>query len=198
MKGLIIAVLLGIVLTLPVKAVMAAKNPTDDLRITLDAVISLLADQKMDKLAKRKQVVAKIRQDFDFEAMSRFILAPNWQAATDAQRKKFVDLYTRILEDTYIERIEAYTNEKVKFLNEKTREDKAMVDTIIVGTSTQIPVDYKLWLDKDKWRVYDVSIEGVSLVRNFQETYKQVIRKDGIDGLLVKMEEKLKEMGAAK
>lgn len=177
---------------------LAAKSPTEDLKASLDQIIALLADKKMDRVERRKVVVARIRMEFDFESMSRFILGPNWQNATGEQKKKFIDLYTRILEDTYIERIEAYTDEKVKFLSEKQKSDKAMIETMIVGASTQIPVDYKLWLDKDKWRVYDVTIEGVSLVRNFQESYKQVIRKDGIEGLLVKMEEKLKEMEAGK
>lgn len=191
-------ILAAVLIVFLASASLAAKTPTEDLKASLDQIIALLADKKMDRAERRKVVVARIRMEFDFESMSRFILGPNWQSATEEQRKKFIDLYTRMLEDTYIERIEAYTNEKVKFLSEKQKNDRAMIDTMIVGASTQIPVDYKLWLDKDKWRVYDVTIEGVSLVRNFQESYKQVIRKDGIEGLLVKMEEKLKEMEAGK
>lgn len=171
-----------------------AATPTEDLSVSLDAIISLLADKKMDPLKRRREVVEKIKADFDFESMSRFILGPNWQSATPEQRKRFIELYTGILQNTYIDRLEAYTNEKVTYTSEKLRGDKAAVDTIILSSGKEIPVDYKLWLDKGDWRVYDVSIEGVSLVRNFQDSYKSVIRKDGLDGLLKQMEMKLLEM----
>lgn len=172
----------------------AAISPTDDLRVTLDSIISLLADKKIDPVKRRAEVVLKIKGDFDFEAMSRFILGPNWQSATPEQRKRFIELYTGILQNTYIDRIEAYTNEKVSYIDEKIKGDKAAVSTIIHSSGKEIPVEYKLWLDNGNWRVYDVTIEGVSLVRNFQDSYKSVIRKDGIDGLLKQMEVKLTEM----
>lgn len=192
---LAVAMLVALTLT---SSALAVATPTEDLKVTLDAIIALLADKKMDPVKKRSEVVQKIRSDFDFESMSRFILGPNWNSASDAQRKRFVELYTGILENTYIDRIEAYTNEKVKYLGEKVKGDKAAVDTAIVSAGKEIPVEYKLWLDKGNWRVYDVTIEGVSLVRNFQDSYKGIIRKDGIDGLLAQMEVKLKEMGKPK
>lgn len=194
MKKSIALLLSFILLSLAPLSARAAKGATEDLRITLDSVIALLADKKADPVKRRAQVVEKIRGDFDFEAMSKIILGPNWNVATDAQKRKFIDLYTRILEITYIERIEAYTDEKVKYGEEKLRGDKAAVQTTIIGAGKEIPVEYRMWLDKDNWRVYDVTIEGVSLVRNFQDTYKGVIRKDGIDGLLVQMEARIKEM----
>lgn len=172
----------------------AASTPTEDLRVSLDAIISLLADKKMDPVKRRADVVQKIKADFDFESMSRFILGPNWNTSTPEQKKRFVELYTGILQNTYIERIEAYTDEKVKYISEKVKGDKAAVETAIVSSGKEIPVEYKLWLDKGDWRVYDVTIEGVSLVRNFQDSYKGVIRKDGIDGLIAQMEVKLREM----
>lgn len=190
-KFISVAILISFIAS-PLWAV--AKTPTDDLKATLDEVIKTLADKKADPVKRKALVVEKIKADFDFESMCRFILGPNWQSATPEQRKKFIERYTRILEDTYVGRLEAYTDEKVQFVAEKMKGDKALVETLVVSSTNKIAIDYRLWLDKEKWRVYDVSIEGVSLVRNFQDTYKQVIRKEGIDGLLVQMETIIKDL----
>ena len=76
----------------------------------------------------------------------------------------------------------------------KIKGNRAVVDTLIITSSTEIPVNYKLYLKKDEWRVYDVIIEGVSLISSYRSTYQEIVKKDGFPGLFVKMEEKLKEL----
>jgi len=195
-KKMLTVALAALCLISTAPAAFAAPTPTEELSGVVDKVIELLADKEMDKAERRTEVVAQIRSKFDFIAMSRFILGPNWKNATEEERKRFVDIFTQILEATYIGRIEAYTDEKVRYVGEDLRKDKARVETMVVSASAEIPVDYSLYEAKEGWRVYDVSVEGVSLVRNYRDTYKTIIRKDGMAGLLEQMAEKLKEMKA--
>ena len=169
---------------------------TDSLRVAVDSVIEYLADKTLDSVKRREMVVEKIRATFDFTAMSRFIVGKHWKKATQEQRDTFVERFTIILEHTYIGRIEAYSDEKVRYVAEKRRGDKAKVDTLVVGGNIEIPINYKLYLKGGKWFVYDISVEGVSLVRNYKDTYKGIIRKDGVEGLLEKMAKKVEEMAA--
>lgn len=193
--GLVIVALLG-----GVTGSFAAKSATEDLKVALDSIISLLSNKKADPVKRRAEVVGRIRSEFDFYAMSRFILGPNWASASPEEQKRFVELYAKILEDTYIERIEAYTDEKVKFIGEKAKGDKVAVETVVVSGNKEIPIEYRLFQEKgkEKWRVYDVSIEGVSLVRNFQDSYKAVLRKEGMKGLLAQMDTKVRELEGGK
>ena len=175
-------------------ASLAETTPTDDLKKSIDAVISLLADKKMDRKLRREKVIEKIHERFDFEAMGKFILGQNWRSLNEAQRGQFVDRFSQILQNTYMNRIEAYSDEKVKYNEEKRIDDKAKVATSVVHKNKEVPIDYKLQLKNGGWYIYDVTIEGVSLVRNYQESYNEIFRKNGIDGLLAKMSEKITEM----
>jgi phospholipid transport system substrate-binding protein len=169
----------------------AEPSPTEDLRIGVDEVIRVLGDKTMAPEARRAEVAGKIHSRFDYATMSQFILGKEWKGLTEAQKKDFVTRFSRILENTYIGRVEAYTDEKVRYVAEDRRDDKARVDTVIVGKSAQIPVNYKVRLKDGHWYVYDVIIEGVSLIVNYQSTYSEIVRKDGFDGLLRQMDQKL-------
>jgi phospholipid transport system substrate-binding protein len=188
-----------LLLTLLVSALPAVAAPlsaTEELKVNLDAIVALLADKEMDKKARRTQVVEKIRAKFDFNNMGRFILGRKWKKTSEEDRARFVKVFSHILEETYIGRLEAYTDEEVRYVGERLKGGKAKVETMVISSSTEIPIDYKLWQDGGEWKVYDVSIEGVSLVRNFQDSYKKILRKEGIDGLIKKMTKKLGEMKA--
>ena len=98
------------------------------------------------------------------------------------------------LENIYIGRVEAYTNEQVAFKKEDINNNRATVDTAILAASNEIPVNYKLRLRSDGWFVYDVEVENVSMVSSFRETYRSVVRRDGMDGLLTQMREKAAQL----
>ena len=135
-----------------------------------------------------------ITDRFNFPAMSKRILATNWKKANDTQRTRFVELFSQILGNTYWRRIRDYSNEKVEYVGEKIQNEKtARVNTLIVTSTNQIPVDYSLHKADAGWLAYDVVIEGVSLVRNYRSSYQQIVKQDGIDGLLEKMADKVAE-----
>lgn len=184
--------LLSLVLVAFALSAQAQTGPTDQLKTSIDKIIDILKQDSLDKQTRRAQIRELINERFYFEAMSQRALARNWRNATPAQQKEFVRLFSDLLEQTYIGRIEAYTNERVEFLREKKKNEKrAVVYTQIVTESGDIPIYYKLATRGDQWLVYDVVIEEVSLISNYRSSYDEIIKKKGMDGLLTEMKQKV-------
>ncbi len=177
-------------------AVQASQGPKAQVENTVNAVLETLKDDSLDRDSKRDKIRILIKARFDFDTMSQRTLATYWKKATDEERERYIDLFSKLLEWTYIGRIEAYTNETVKFTGEKIKNNRAMVDTFIVTASTEIPIDYKMLKNGDQWLVYDVIIEQVSLVRNYRSSYRSIVKKEGMSGLLDKMEKKVQQLKA--
>jgi phospholipid transport system substrate-binding protein len=196
LKRLWLSTLFGFMMTLA-GAGFAAGNATESVRVSVEAIIGILKDAQLDKPAKREQIRAVIAERFDFRAMSQRTLATNWKKASEQEQQQFIGLFAELIQNTYIGRVEAYTNEEVKYPGEKITQDRAVVDTLIVTSSAEIPVTYKLYLKNDRWLVYDVNIEGVSLISNYRNSYQEIVKKEGFTGLLAKMEEKVRELANA-
>ncbi len=170
-----------------------ATTPTDTVRETVDAVITTLK-KDLDEERKRDEVFRLISDNFDFKVMAKRILATNWHKASDEQRRRFIDLFTRLLTRTYWSRIRDYRDEQVEYRGERIKRERyARVDTEIVTADKRIPITYRLLNRKGRWKAYDVIIEGVSLVQNFRTSYQAIVRKEGIDGLLRQMAAKTGE-----
>jgi phospholipid transport system substrate-binding protein len=170
---------------------VAVPSPTEQLREVVDGVMALLKQPEVDQAQRRQQMRDLIAPHFDFEVMSRSILAKNWKKADAAQRDRFVELFKRLMENTYIAAMESYTNETIRYGKEKIRKNKAVAETFIIRTGVEIPVIYRLRQRGDKWLAYDVVIEGVSIVRNYRSSFASLVKKQGIDGLLANLESKV-------
>jgi phospholipid transport system substrate-binding protein len=192
-KGFTAPMLFGVLMVLASHA-WAVDNATESVRMSVDAIIGILKDASLDKPAKREKIRAVIAERFDFRAMSQSTLATNWKKASQEQQQQFVTLFGELIQNTYIGRVEAYTNERIKYPGEKITNNRAVVDTLILTANAEIPVTYKLYLKQARWLVYDVNIEGVSLISNYRNSYQEIVRKEGFNGLLAKMEEKVKEL----
>lgn len=172
----------------------AASTPTDTVKDTVDGVLATLSDPSLDEQSQRDNVMTLIATRFNFPGMSKRILATNWKKADESQRERFVELFSQILGNTYWNRLRDYSNEKVEYVGEKIQNEKtARVKTMIITATNEIPVDYSLHKAGDGWLAYDVVIEGVSLVRNYRSSYQQIVKQEGIDGLLAKMADKVAE-----
>lgn len=178
-------------------AVAAVPGPTDQLRVTVDQIIEILRDKSLSQDVVLEQVADLVRAKFDFRAMSQRTLGVNWKKATSAEQKRFVALFSQLLEDTYRGRIKAYTygDEHVEYTGERIKGSRAEVDTIIVA-NREIPVSYKMRLKGNEWLVYDVVIEEVSLISNYRNSYGEIVRDEGFSGLLARMEQKIMELQA--
>lgn len=174
-----------------------AGPPTDALKGTIDQVMQVLSVEDLDNEIKKRQIREVISIRFDYRAMSQRTLARNWKKASEGQQKHFVELYGTMLQNTYLVLVEEYTDQKVSYGAEKLRKGKyAQVNTIIHDQGKEIPVNYKLRLKDGDWFVYDVIIEGVSMINNYRTSYQSIVKNHGMDGLLTKLEAKLHEVEA--
>jgi phospholipid transport system substrate-binding protein len=191
------AVLVMSFLLLSSVAVAAVPKPKDQLQVTVDRIIEILRDKSLPQEVVLEKVADLVRAKFDFHAMSQRTLGINWKKATPAEQKRFVELFSQLLEDTYRGRIKAYTynDEHVEYLGERIQGSRAEVDTIVVA-NREIPVSYKMRLKGNEWLIYDVVIEEVSLVSNYRNSYAEIVRAEGFSGLLARMEQKIKELKA--
>ena len=185
---------IGLLLTgLPLQA--RAGEPTEQVRETVDAVIKILNDKELKKPAKEKErrtaVRKAIEKRFNFEEMAKRSLAAHWKDRTAAEQKEFVALYTDLLENSYIKKIERYENEKVLYTDERVDADYAVVKTKVMdGKNVSIPVDYKIIKKNNRWEVYDIVVEGVSLVNNYRTQFAQIIRAGSYAELVKKLKKK--------
>ena len=187
-----------LILLAATSAVAAVPRPTDQLRETVDRIIKVLRDKNRSQDSILEEVADLVRSKFDFRAMSQRTLGVNWKKATKEEQQRFVQLFAQLLEDTYRGRIKAYTynDEYVEYIGERVRGKRAEVDTIVVANK-EIPVSYKMRLKGEEWLVYDVIIEEVSLISNYRNSYAEIVRDEGFQGLLARMEQKIKELAEA-
>jgi len=197
--------LLTTALTLAVAALLAAPpasagEPTEQLKTQVDRVLKLLDDPALKDKPKDKRVaVRKIAEDiFDFGETAKRSLGRHWAARTQAERDEFVKLFGDLLERSYISKIELYGGEKIQYLNDKVEGDQASVmSKLLTKTNTEVPIEYRMLKKGDRWLVYDVIIEGVSLVSNYRTQFNKIIQTSSYAELVKKMKSRQEEMGSA-
>ncbi|MDG2176365.1 MAG: ABC transporter substrate-binding protein [Gammaproteobacteria bacterium] len=177
-------------LSLSFQANAQSGSPMDTVQTTVNAILEILRDPSLTEETARDQMRVEIGKAFDARAMSQSVLSTNWRQASETQQGEFQDLFMQTLENTYMGRLEAYTNETVEFRDEDISNTRSTVDTVIVTANNDIPINYKLRQRSDGWFVYDVEVENVSMVSSYRETYRSVVRRDGMDGLLSQMRER--------
>lgn len=189
-------VLLMIFALLVIWASQAASDtsPLEQVRSSVDQVIGVLRDSELQGEARRKVLSGLLRSRFDFVIMSQRTLGQHWKKATELEQAEFVSLYTDLLEASYIGRIEAYTDETVSYVSEKIDGQRAVVATVIHSGNTDIPIEYRMVKQGDDWFVYDVVVEDISLIRNFRNSYGEIVRKEGYAGLFERMRQKITEL----
>jgi phospholipid transport system substrate-binding protein len=197
MKRLSAIFILWLALLLPAAHVQAAQTPPDELvRVTTEEILRLLRANrelyKRDTSALYAMVDKEVLPHFDFERMSQWVLGRYWRTATPEQRERFVTEFRDLLVRTYATALLNYRDEKVVYLpfTGKPDDKQVIVRTEIKQSSgaPDIPISYSFYNKGDAgWKVYDVSIEGVSLVTNYRATYADKIRRDGLDALIVSM-----------
>ena len=193
-----ILVLLATVLVWLTAGDAAAGPPTDQVRGSIDRVLQILADPELKKEAKTTERRAAIRtvanEIFDFGEISQRSLARHWAARSPEERQEFVRLFGDLLEHSYITKIETYSGEKIQYTGEVPDGDQAVVKTrIVTKQGVDIPVDYRMFVKGNRWRAYDVNIEGVSLVANYRTQFNTVIQRAGYPDLVGKLKAKQAE-----
>jgi phospholipid transport system substrate-binding protein len=174
--------------------VHAVESPTAQLKPTLKSLTDLLADERLKGDAhrdeRRAKIMKAIKVGFDFEEMSKRILGRTWQEISTEEREYFTHQMIKLLENIYVGKLESYSGQQIDFLEERVKDKRAQVTTTIDNEGVKVPVHYILNLEDSKWMVYDINIEGVSLVGNYREQFKSILRTDKFSGLIKVIEEK--------
>jgi phospholipid transport system substrate-binding protein len=163
------------------RAARAVEAPEQVVQNTADAVVAVLADKSLSSTEKRRKVEDIVYAHFDFQTLSRLVLARNWKQLSAAQQSEFVDEFKKHLSITYGKNVETYNNERAVVTGERQEVDGdwTVKTKIVRPNAADILVDYRLRKEDDTWRVIDVIIEGVSLVANFRSQFQEIMTHDG-------------------
>ncbi len=190
-------VLMSLILLLLGSLPVYAGTPLEAVQTNVNKVLEVLRDPKLKPASAKETEKEKLRliyeNMFDDVEMSKRTLSRNWNSLNTAQRKEFVQLFREVLEKAYIDKILAYTNEKVVFEHESmVSATQAEVPTKIVTSSKEIPITYRVLLKGGVWKVYDVVVENVSLVLNYRTQFNDILAKNTPEQLLEILRKKVK------
>jgi phospholipid transport system substrate-binding protein len=175
-----------------------ASEPFDILKEKIDRVFSVLNDQAYSDPTKKTEqhdiLWGIIDEAFDFNGMARLTLAKNWKAFTPGQQDEFSLVFGQFLGNTYLDKIQStFSDEKVEYTGEESLSDtKAVVMTNLIRKGVKTPIYYSLQKNGATWKIYDVKIEGVSLLKNYRTQFSEILLKERPEGLIAMLKEKLK------
>jgi len=175
-----------------------AGAPLETIKGHVNNVLDVLRDNSLkgeSGEAVKKEKIRSISENmFDFNELSRRTLGQNWKKLNPNQQKEFTKLYKSLLEDAYVDKIITYTDEDVLFSKESRLTDKtAEVQTIIVTRKADIPIHYRVILRGGEWKVYDVVIEGISLISNYRSQFRQILLNKSPDALIEVLRKKVEK-----
>jgi len=177
----------------------ASAGVTSQVKQTVDEVVKIVSDKELKKNdAKRRQLLKKsISAIFDYNEMAKRSLGKHWNQRSAAEKKQFSDLFASLLENSYAGKIESYNNEKIIYLKESQDGDYAELKSkVVTAKRDEYSLDYRMLNQHGTWMVYDVVIEGVSLVSNYRSQFNKIIMSDGYSALVKKLQTKSNELKA--
>jgi len=176
-------------------SILFAGDPGKLVMDTIDKGLVVLKEPSLkgnDKVNERRQKLWEtISPIFNFEEMSKRALGQHWKKRNDEEKKEFVGLFTNILKDAYIGKTDAYSGEKVILMKERVDKEYATVQAkFILNTDSEVVVDYNMLNNSGEWKIYDVIIEGVSLVNNYRSQFNSILIKSTYNELVQRIKEK--------
>jgi len=180
----------------------SAGVPTDQLKGAVERVLKTLEDPTLKgeaRLPERRVAVRKIANEiFDFSETAKRSLGRHWLGRTPAEQAEFVQVFTDLLERSYISKVELYGGEKMQYVSDAVENgDQAKVQTkLMTKQGGEIPIEYRMHKKADRWLVYDVVIEGVSLVSNYRTQFNKIIQTSSFQELVKKMKSKQEELAS--
>jgi len=183
---------LGLIIALALAPLADAGPATDRLKPEIDKVIATLGNPSLQgdsKAQERRQALRGITDNvFDWTEMARRALGRHWAARTPAEQQEFTGLFRELLERAYVSKIEKYSGEPIAYVGEAADGDLATVRTKITTKQGQdVPIDYRLTRQGDRWLIYDVLVENVSLISNYRTQFDGIIRTSSYEELVKRL-----------
>ena len=161
------------------------------LKRSVDKIFTVLSDKELTIDQKKNKVIEITNPVFSFSLMAKLSLGKvHWSQFNAKQKAEFIDLYTKLFQNFYIEKLDFFSNETVVFQPATiVQKKKVQIQSALISKGTQYSMLYKMFKTRDSWKIYDLEIEGVSLLRSYRSQYHHFLKKGGIEGLLAKMRE---------
>ena len=188
MKRLLYAIISFFLLSMTVSAddKIAAEN---FLKCKLDAVFTVLQIEDLQQEAKKKAVVGIVSPMFDFALMAKLTLGRKyWPKLTTQNKEKFTELFTKLLKRSYLQKLTLYTKEKIMYESSILSKKKIQIPTSLISMDKKTSILYKLYKSQNDWKIYDMEIQGVSIIRSYRSQFIQILQSGTIEDLLLELE----------
>ncbi len=195
-QGVVAAVCCALLFSLPA---IAAPDPKAQVKPVITKITTMLTQDDYKKLPREEQFARFLdlaAERFDFDEMAKRVLGPQWNSLTDEQKELFIDRFSHLLGYTYMDRIDTYAGEAIQYDEPRIRGERAEVRTSIQFKNGPIPISYIMQLKNGEWMAYDLVVENISLVRNYMEQLRSILQKNGFDGLIKQINEKITQLQA--
>jgi phospholipid transport system substrate-binding protein len=158
------------------------------LKNKLNAVFILLQKKDLDPEAKEKEIVETLTPMFDFKLMAKLTLGRKyWPGLPPEKKDQFTNLFIKRLKTTYLDKLALYTDEKVSYEPPVQDKKKVHISTFLISENRRTSILYKFYKSTNGWKVYDLEIEGISIIRSYRSQFSQILENGTIDDLLLKM-----------
>ena len=176
----------------------AAENPQDVVKTGTDQVLQILKEYPQDTQTRREQVRAVVDKYFDFKGVSKLALGPPWNKQPPEKQQEFARDFSKLLFSRYIGDIEKYANQKITYSQKQIAPGYAVVEARVSDQAGPVSLDYALHLKNGNWSVYDVSVQGISLVVNYRSQFDSMLANGSFDNLLMKLKQKVAQVCGTK
>lgn len=188
----------AVILILMFSTAAIAGEATDRIKAVTDKLIEIVTDHKLDppNMAEKRARMIRDAVDsvFDWSEFSKRAMGRYWNNLSNAQKKEFVNLFGQLLERTYMEKTRHYSGEKMIFTGEDTDNKYGTVDaSVTTKNGANVPIKYRVIKENGKWWVYDVSVEGISLVHNYKVQFNNILSRSSYDELLRRLKAKVNQ-----
>ena len=195
-KRYLLGTLLALLLTVCLHTPILGATPESSIKETTDKIMAILADPALmpPEMAgeRKKRIREAVHERFDWAEMSRRALGRHWRKRSKEEKEAFIAVFAKLLEGAYMQKVANYSGEKVGYEDERIDgKYGAVTAKIMTSNNEEISVEYRVKKKTDNWLVYDVSIEGVSLVNNYRTQFNNILRKSSFSDLMKRLEEKV-------
>lgn len=170
------------------------ETPTAAVKDMVDEIISILKKEELkgsgQTQERRTMLERAVERGLDFEEMAKRTLALHWRKRTPSEQKEFVNVFHTFLSKTYAKRLETYSDEAVQYTKVRLKNSHAEVQTKVASSKTPLSLDYRLMRKAGRWWIYDIVIDGVSLIKNYRGQFNRVIKKSSFAELVTKLSER--------
>ncbi len=182
-------VVMGLFVLNPLVLAESQNGAEDFLKAKLAAVFEVLQNKDLEEQTKQSQIEEIVTPMFDFPLMAKLSLGrKHWPGLTTENKDRFTELFIKRLRRSYLNKLTAYTDEKIIYGSAVAVKNKIHIPTDLVSTGKKISMLYKLYASKSGWRIYDIEIQGVSIIRSYRSQFAEILKNGTFDDLLEKLE----------